>query len=55
MTSVGKVTRQPPEGRQKSLLKFLESVRTTPEAKQVLDEWGLELESATIEMEVRSK
>ena len=53
MKDVGSFTRLLPAQRQESLQKFLTNVNNSPEAKEVLKAWGLELESATADVPAR--
>lgn len=41
MLDVGNITRLTPKQRQQSLMKFIDRVEKTPEAKKILSDWGL--------------
>ena len=50
MVDVGRHTRLTPEQRQDSLLRFVDRVRGSEKASEVLSSWGLELERATVDL-----
>jgi len=53
MTDIGKVTRLVPNARQEALTKFVKDVNSTPETKNLLENWGLRLNNATVPLEGR--
>ncbi len=55
MSDVGTHTRVSPGKRQVSLKEFVESIKKSPEANQVLSNWGLQLDTHTVNLQVRTE
>jgi aubergine len=54
MRDVAVHTRLTPEQRQQSLFEFLRRVNSSEQAKKLLSDWGLRLDNAPINFEVRA-
>lgn len=53
MKDVAQYTRVTPNQRMNSLRKYLENVANSADAQKILKDWGLELDSATIDLQAR--
>lgn len=53
MKDIAQYTRVTPNQRMNGLRKFVQSVNSNPQAKEILGAWGLSLDSATIDLQMR--